>query len=357
MKQKITTLMKQKMTSCTTVKLCHFTQKRKKEKKCQPAARDTPDLIQTECVPDRGLARSKNLTKRKKYEKLNIGRLSHCMNTQTQSCTQLDIETIAAADLMWLVNRTLAVWNLHFLPSHKNMNKLVKITNGNGTNRKGLTVIHWNMGSKYWQRKIIEAEAVALQYKPDLLIISEANLMEDLNDQQRNLTGYSLLLPKTTELQMVARIIMYVKDGLNVVKMEEIMDNGVAAIWVKVGGRGKKPLIIAGVYREHKYLFQGPETSTDRAQTLRWFKFVESWKRTAVNRDVVVIGDTNLDYSRLSNPDQAHQIMVDKMKLDVEMNGFHQLVQGITWSWPGQPDSLLDQVWVNNLGKVISVNN
>ena len=44
---------------------------KKKEKKCQPAARDTPDLIQTECVPDRGLARhtKKNkLNAKKKIE-------------------------------------------------------------------------------------------------------------------------------------------------------------------------------------------------------------------------------------------------------------------------------------------------
>ena len=37
----------------TGTKLLHVT----KTKKCQSAARDTPDLIQTECVPDSGLAR------------------------------------------------------------------------------------------------------------------------------------------------------------------------------------------------------------------------------------------------------------------------------------------------------------
>ena len=41
-----------------------------KTKKCQPAARDTPDLIQTECVPGRGLTRhkTKKSTERKKYK-------------------------------------------------------------------------------------------------------------------------------------------------------------------------------------------------------------------------------------------------------------------------------------------------
>ena len=41
-----------------------------KTKKCQPAARDTPDLIQTECVPDSWLTRpnKKNITERKNYK-------------------------------------------------------------------------------------------------------------------------------------------------------------------------------------------------------------------------------------------------------------------------------------------------
>ena len=33
------------------------------KKKCQPAARDTQDLIQTWCVPDRGLAHPQNKNK------------------------------------------------------------------------------------------------------------------------------------------------------------------------------------------------------------------------------------------------------------------------------------------------------
>ena len=46
----------------------------KKTQKCQPAARDTLDLIQTMCVPGRGLARHKNKNKlnvKKKKEKRN----------------------------------------------------------------------------------------------------------------------------------------------------------------------------------------------------------------------------------------------------------------------------------------------
>ena len=39
-----------------------------KTKQCQPAASDTPDLIQTECVTDSGLACPKKLTEHKIYK-------------------------------------------------------------------------------------------------------------------------------------------------------------------------------------------------------------------------------------------------------------------------------------------------
>ena len=47
----------------------------KNTKKCQPAARDAPDLIQTECIPDRGLARpNKKINKKKNSNKMKFAR-------------------------------------------------------------------------------------------------------------------------------------------------------------------------------------------------------------------------------------------------------------------------------------------
>ena len=144
---------------------------------------------------------------------------------------------------------------LHHL-SHKERNKLVKIVNGNGVLGKSLTVAHWNMGSKFWERKVVEAEVVALEYKPDIFIVSESNLLNDLPEIERNIPGYKLYLPKTAEVQIVSRLIIFVKETLKVEIKTEFMDVQVAAIWLKVGARGRKPLLIGGIYREHKYLFK-----------------------------------------------------------------------------------------------------
>ena len=142
------------------------------------------------------------------------------------------------------------------MTSHKKLNKMTKIENGNGVLGKSLTIAHWNLGPKYWQRKVTEAEAVTIEYSPDILIISEANLMNDISNIERNIPGYKLYLPKTIEVQEISRLIIFVKENITVEIKNEFMDNQIAAIWMKIGARGRKPLLLGGIYREHKYLLQ-----------------------------------------------------------------------------------------------------
>ena len=105
----------------------------------------------------------------------------------------------------------------HRLPQKK-LNKLTRILNGNinGIPRNIITVVHWNMGANFWQKKIEEIEAVILQYRPDIFIISESNLLVELKDYERDITGYTILLPLTTQLHMIARLVILVRDGLQV---------------------------------------------------------------------------------------------------------------------------------------------
>ena len=103
---------------------------------------------------------------------------------------------------------------------------------------KVFTVAHWNMGLKYWQRITLEAEAVTLQYKPDIFIISESNLIEELSEQERSIPGYTLLLPKTTELQRVARLVILLKYEVQIEVKNEYMDNSVCCNLGEYKGEG-----------------------------------------------------------------------------------------------------------------------
>ena len=182
-------------------------------------------------------------------------------------------------------------------------------------------------------------------------------MLNEYSDIVKNLQGYKLYLPKTAEVQNVARLVIFVKESVNVTILTEYMDTEVAAIWLKCGARGRKPVFIAGMYREHKFLFQGPETGTERAQYERFIKFVNTWKLATPNKEVIILGDLNLDILKWNIQEYPQKKLVDKVKLDIEMSGYQQLVQGPTCSWPGQTDSLLDHVWVNTPDKIISVQN
>ena len=62
-------------------------------------------------------------------------------------------------------------------------NKKLKMTHGNGQMRHHVSVLHWNLGSKFWEKKLIEIEAVTIQYVPDIFIVTEANLPVDLPEE------------------------------------------------------------------------------------------------------------------------------------------------------------------------------
>ena len=108
--------------------------------------------------------------------------------------------------------------------STKQLNKAVKSEHGNGKLRQNVTVVFWNMGAKQWHRKLLEIEAVVQQYTPDLFFVAEANLLHSLEDHEKNIQGYRIVLPKTAEVQKNSRLVLLVKDGIDVKILEEYMD-------------------------------------------------------------------------------------------------------------------------------------
>ena len=239
--------------------------------------------------------------------------------------------------------------------SNKQRNKICKCYNGNGKIRQNLTVIHWNMGSRGWINKKEEIELVILQHHPDIYIITEANMKGTLSEEERDIPGYYQVLPRTIEARSLVRIVMLVKEGVEVETLKNLMTDDVASIWVKVGTKGRRPITIGAMYREHRYLEQGPDSDseTDLRQLQRWNNFIEMWRKAARRMDVMVMGDLNLDYLKWTAPTGLHAKMIDRVKIDIETEGFFQVVEGFTRSWNNQPDTLIDHCWLNVPAKVI----
>ena len=175
--------------------------------------------------------------------------------------------------------------NRELLLSGKLRNRKVKMEHGNGKMRQNISVLHWNMGPKFWPKKVTEIEPVIQQYCPDIYVISESNLLESVTAENRNIAGYRMILPRTSEVQKISRIVILVRQGVEVEVLRQHMDTTVAAIWVKVTTSGRKSLIIGAIYREHQFICQDQPTDsdTDQRQLERWRLFVDTWRR--ISRD------------------------------------------------------------------------
>ena len=233
----------------------------------------------------------------------------------------------------------------------------MRTKNGNGANN--LLLLHWNMGSKFWVRKKLEIEATLQRYKPQIMIISEANLLLNLTEQERNIPGYKILTPTVPADHKIVRIVALVEETLECKLIPEYMNPSIASIWLKVTNKGKKPLVVGGYYRQHQYILMEEEndSNTDQKQLERLSKFVQVWTRAARKYEVAVIGDLNLDFARWASPEQNKERMTDLIKNEIETSGFFQMVTGMTRTWPGQPDSQIDHLWMNFPQKLVSIKN
>ena len=94
-------------------------------------------------------------------------------------------------------------------------------------------------------------------------------------------------------------------------------------------------------------------TKTDEAQLTRWNQFLTGWKLAAKNKNMLLIGDINLDFLRWDNPDPTHEKMVSRTREVIESAGHIQVIKGHTRTWRGQADSLLDHCWLNMPNRLI----
>ena len=244
----------------------------------------------------------------------------------------------------------------HHSTSSKMRNKAVKQVNGNIKN--SILISHWNLGSKKWNNKLNQVQALVDTNKPDILYISEANLDELTPPHEKLIAGYNITLPKTVTKNKTARLVLLTKEDLKFELMDRLMDDIVTSIWIKISGRGGKGMLVCGVYREHQYLNQQSDWSLQPAeQALRWAQFMRQIETARVTNTCHILGDFNLDYNKWTAPDFAHAQMISDSKDTLETGGFHQLVEDVTRSWPGQVDSLIDHIWTNEPGKILQVMN
>ena len=159
---------------------------------------------------------------------------------------------------------------------------------------------------------------------------------------------------------------MYVHESIEAEVREDIMDGSISSIWVSLGFKHQRRILVGGYYRVWQHLGRrdGGASLTEAAQLSRWKAFLCQWER-AFNEDkeTKVLGDINLDWLTCLEPNPASNSKAYKIRRLVEQlatrilpYGVCQLVRGVTRSWPGQSDSCLDLMFSNKPEKMSEVN-
>ena len=132
-----------------------------------------------------------------------------------------------------------------------------------------------------------------------------------------------------------ARLVMLVKDGVEVQIHEDLMHEYISVIWASLNYSSRKRMKVGGVYREHQLLLQSKPnpTLTDEAQQDWWNSVIDIWKLAARDSMCTLIGDTNLDHLRWDTPEQSHATMVENTKDEIESAGFTHVIHGFTRQW------------------------
>ena len=239
---------------------------------------------------------------------------------------------------------------------NKTRNRLNKMTNGNIQNIKNIKVIHWNLGARLWQNKLVDIEALINEFKPDLLFVTEANLWNNLPEQDRQVPGHTLYLPLTMNSLGYARIVLVARTEIDLNILNQHMDDQGATIWVQIG-KGRNKMTVGGIYREHVQLARGETHDTwmerQARQVERWRSIVNKWRMAGRQSSSTVIGDLNLNYLRWENPEAGYEEMIEMVQDELEVEGFTQLMTGYTRNQRNQEDSLLDHVWTNRRDRIL----
>ena len=276
-----------------------------------------------------------------------------------QGNRQVDAKGTMSAGRTWklAINWKDAHWlKKQALLSNKERNKNIRSINGNGGNRILRSHIGtWVLG--FGTGKLMILKPSSLIKTQTFFFISEANIMAETVEEQRHITGYSLVLPNTMEVLGYARITLLVKQDIEFKVLSQYMEPGTSSIWISVGSRGRRPLRIGGIYREQHLIRQGPNNNSGdpNLQIARWDRQLAGWTAAAAgNANCIVIGDLNLDFLNWDQQAYHNARMVERTKTEVETLGFSQLVVGITRSCVGQEDSTVDHIWSNNVDRVVS---
>ena len=221
--------------------------------------------------------------------------------------------------------------------------------------KSGINICHWNAGSSYLVNKINEIEAAVLKFKPHIFGISESSFHQNHLVDDIRIEDYTVHFAKTLENSdlNVSRISVFVHNDVQSKVRLDLMSDKFSSIWIEIGHRNQRKILVCNLYREWRYLNQVDDQSRSfQAQEERWKIFISQWEQALnENKEVVVIGDVNLDFLKWNNQNSMYDYQKNLSNLIFENifpYGVVQCIDEATHYWPGREPGGLDHLYTNH---------
>ena len=137
------------------------------------------------------------------------------------------------------------------------------------------------------------------------------------------------------------------------------MNKVFSSIWLELGFKNQKKILVSNVYRDWQHLDQIDHSSRLKAAQLdRWHSYINQWEAAIKeDKEIICMGDMNINflnwtnYSQPSDSDDFSSLLLEK----IVPHGFLQLVSQPTRFWPGQNPSGLDHFFSNRPNKIMDL--
>ena len=175
-----------------------------------------------------------------------------------------------------------------------------RYTMGNRKN-KGIKISHWNKGGSYLINKMPEIKNIIAQHKPQILGISEANLLDTHDPSLVAVQDYCLHVCSTISNPCLrtSRVVVYTHKDIVAKLRPDLMSDMYSSIWLEVGLPNQKRFLVSQSYREWQYTNQRGNriSSTIPEQLSRWHLFLDQYETAlATGMEVHCLGDLNLNH-------------------------------------------------------------
>ncbi len=174
----------------------------------------------------------------------------------------------------------------------------MKIINGNI--RNNIKIMQWNKGQIDLTEKIEEVKDLINNFKPEILVINDANFNSHEDISLIKIKGFSLEVDNLMNDHKVNRTVIYIKENICYQRKHKYETKNESSITIAIGYQNMKKIWLTGHYRQFQLINKNKERSTTSIsdQNFRFINQVNLWNKMINEnpaKEYIFTGDFNLD--------------------------------------------------------------